>query len=115
MHELSLIQALFSEVERQLAPHPRATVHALHVRVGELAGVDPEQFRGAYDVCRAAGPLVRAELKLSFEPATWTCPSCRADFSRGDVLTCSRCDAPARLTRGGDIILDRIEAEIPDV
>jgi hydrogenase nickel incorporation protein HypA/HybF len=115
MHELSLVQALFSEVERQLASHPRATVNALHIRVGELAGVDPELFQGAYEVCRAAGPLSRAELKLSFEPAAWTCPSCQADFSRGQVLTCSRCGTPARLARGGDIILDRIEAEVPDV
>ena len=57
MHELSLIQALFEEVESQLAPHAGARVSALHVRVGELAGVDPELFRSAYAVCRDGGPL----------------------------------------------------------
>jgi len=115
MHELSLIQALFSEVERNLAPHPGATVHALHVRVGELAGVDPALFRSAYEVCRTGGPLVRAELELSFEPAIWSCASCQADFARGEALTCSRCGSSARLARGGDIYLDRIELEVPDV
>jgi hydrogenase nickel incorporation protein HypA/HybF len=115
MHELSLIQALFAEVESQLAPHAGARVCALHVRVGELAGVDPELFRSAYEVCRNGGPLAAAELELSFEPAEWKCSACQVDISRGQVLTCSLCGEPARLARGGEIFLDRIEAEIQHV
>ena len=115
MHEVSLIQSLFEEVERQLAAHAGVSVNALHVRIGELAGVDPELFRSAYDLCRSQGPLAGAELKLSVEAAAWACPGCGDDFARGSVLSCARCGAPARLTRGDGIFLDRIEAEVPDV
>ena len=115
MHELSLIQALFAEVEAQLAPHAGATVLALHVRVGELAGVDPELFRSAYEVCRSGGRLATAELELLFEPAEWKCSACQLDIARGSVLACFSCGAPARLARGGGIFLDRIEAEIHHV
>lgn len=115
MHEVSLIQALFAEVERALAPHTGAVVDAIHVRVGELAGVDPELFRMAYDAFRSAGPLARAELFVISEPATWSCPVCLVELPRGTPLTCGRCGEAARLTAGGDIFLDRIEAEVSDV
>lgn len=114
MHEVSLIQSLFEEVERQVAAHGGVSVNALHVRIGELSGVDPELFRSAYDLCRAAGPLARAELKLSVEAAAWVCSLCGNGFTPGSVLTCTQCGAPARLTCGDGIFLDRIEAELPD-
>lgn len=115
MHEYSLIQALFVEVDRALSAHAGATVSALHVRVGELAGVEPELFRSAYETFRQAGRLAHAELELIFEPAVWACPSCQLDIPRGSALTCAICGASARLTRGGEIFLDRIEAEIENV
>jgi hydrogenase nickel incorporation protein HypA/HybF len=115
MHEVSLIQALFAEVDRALAPHPGAVVHALHVRVGELAGVEPSLFRTAYDVFRGAGGLASAELVVVSEPAVWTCPVCSVDLARGGPLMCTECGAPARLVRGGDVFLDRIEAVMNDV
>jgi hydrogenase nickel incorporation protein HypA/HybF len=115
MHEVSLMQALFVEVNRALAPHPGAVVHALHVRVGELAGVEPSLFRTAYDVFRGAGGLASAELVVVSEPAVWTCPVCNVELARGGPLTCTECGASARLVRGGDVFLDRIEAVISDV
>lgn len=115
MHEFSLVQALFSEVRRALAPHAGATVSVLHVRVGELAGVEPELFRSAYETFRAAGGFASAELALTVEPAAWTCPCCLVDFARGSSLSCRKCGASARLARGGEIVLDRIEAEVAHV
>jgi hydrogenase nickel incorporation protein HypA/HybF len=115
VHEVSLLQALFAEVDRSLAAHPGAVVHAIHVRIGELAGVEPGLFRGAYDVCRSAGPLAAAELVVTSEPARWSCPLCGIDFVPGTPLTCARCGTSARLAAGGDIFLDRIEAEVIDV
>ncbi len=115
MHELSLIQALFDEVERVVAPHEGATIRAIHVRVGELAGVETELFRSAYDVCRVAGPLAAAELSLTVEPAVWRCSSCESEIARGSVLACDRCGGTPHLAQGGDIFLDRVEAEVQHV
>ncbi|MDB4945911.1 MAG: hydrogenase expression/synthesis HypA [Labilithrix sp.] len=115
MHEVSLIQALFEEVDRALEPHASAVVNAIHVRVGEHAGVDPELFRTAYDAFRSVGRLANAELFVVSEPATWSCPLCLVTLVPGTPLTCGRCGTPARLTAGGEIFLDRIEAVISDV
>lgn len=115
MHEVSLIQSLFAEVQRALGPHPGAEVHALHVRVGELAGVEPSLFQSAYDVFRGAGGLAEAELVVLTEPAVWACPRCGLELARGEPLVCGDCELPARLLRGGDVFLDRIEAVVNDV
>ena len=115
MHEVSLIQSLIAEVDRALAPHPGAVVHVLHVRVGELAGVEPSLFRTAYDALRGVGGLANAELVVVSEPAEWTCPTCDVELVRGEPLTCRQCGTSARLVRGGDVFLDRIEAVMNDV
>jgi len=40
---------------------------------------------------------------------------CDQLIARGAVLQCSTCARPARLVDGGEIILERIELEVPDV
>jgi hydrogenase nickel incorporation protein HypA/HybF len=115
MHELSLVTALFEQVKRALEPHPGASVSGLVVRIGELSGVDPDLFRSAYDTVREATDFPAAELSLDVEQAAWACPSCDIEIARGTPLQCRRCGAYARLARGGDVFLDRIEAEVPNV
>jgi Zn finger protein HypA/HybF involved in hydrogenase expression len=34
-------------------------------------------------------------------------------IQRGEVLTCPACELPARLSQGDEIMLDRIELEVP--
>ena len=53
MHEYSLVEALISRVEAEARQRGALKVHGLSVRVGELAGVDPELFQTAYDTFRA--------------------------------------------------------------
>jgi len=46
-------------------------------------------------------------------PAAWGCPACGEAVQPGLALRCPRCDLPAKLTRGDEILLDRIEMEVP--
>lgn len=115
MHEVSLVQSLFTEVRRALEGHPGAVVKVLHVRIGELAGVEPELLRRAYDALRETAGFPEAELWLVDEAAVWTCPLCGGELVRGAPLACTTCELPARLFRGGEMFLDRIEAVMNDV
>ncbi len=114
MHEYSLVQALVSRVE-ELARERKATqVHGLAVRIGELAGVDPELLQTAYDTFRAGTICEGAAMKLTQVPASWTCPRCRRPIARGAVLRCPDCDVPAQLDDGSDALtLDAIDLEVP--
>jgi hydrogenase nickel incorporation protein HypA/HybF len=114
MHEYSLVEALVRRVEEEARRRGALAVHALRVSVGELAGVDPELFRTAYETFRAGTGCERAALEIVTCPATWTCPSCGKAFARGDVLRCAACDRPARLTDRSDaLLLESIEMEVP--
>lgn len=115
MHEASLVSALFDQIERSIAPHPGAVVRAVHVRIGELAGVEPQLFELAYETLRVVGRCRDAALVLVEEPAEWTCAACAVPVPRGGVLRCPTCGGGARLARGGEVFLDRLELEVPDV
>jgi len=114
MHEYSLVEALISRVEAEAKKRQAVRVHTLSVRVGELAGVDPELFQTAYDTFRAGTLCAETTLVVKRIPASWSCPRCRAAIPRGEVLRCAACDVPARLDDGADALtLDGIDMEVP--
>jgi Zn finger protein HypA/HybF involved in hydrogenase expression len=47
--------------------------------------------------------------------ARWQCPACGGEIQVGAALRCPGCGAPARLVAGEEILLERMEMEVPDV
>jgi len=115
VHEVSLVHALFDQADRAIAPHASRAVRQLNVRIGELAGVDPDLFRTAFDGCRSDRGYAAAELEISLEDAVWSCAACGAVVARGGPLHCAACEGEARLSAGGELFLDRVELEVVDV
>jgi hydrogenase nickel incorporation protein HypA/HybF len=115
MHEYSIISALLERVQREVESRPGAVARKLHVRIGELAGVELELLRTAFTTFRERSACAEADLELVHVPAVWRCSRCDQPIAAGAVLRCPSCDRPARLASGDDIILERIEMEVPDV
>jgi hydrogenase nickel incorporation protein HypA/HybF len=114
MHEYSLVEALVRRVEEEARRRAATRVHSLTVSIGELAGVDPELFRTAYETFRAGTACEGAALELTSSPAAWSCPSCGRAIERGAVLTCPACGVPARLSERSDaLLLESIDLEVP--
>lgn len=114
MHEYSLVESLVRNVERLVRERRALSVHRVVVSVGELAGVDPELFRTAYETFRAGTVCAPAALELRTLPARWACPGCGREIARGEVLACDACGIPARLAPGGDELrLETVEMEVP--
>jgi hydrogenase nickel incorporation protein HypA/HybF len=109
MHEYALVQALVDRVSDQLRARA-GVVRRVRVRVGELAGVDPDLFAAAYDLFRAHTCCAGAELELNRVPAIWTCPACGRALVPGERLQC--CGQPARLAGGDDLVLEQVELEV---
>lgn len=116
MHEYSIVAALVSRVEAETA---RAGAHSvvkrLHVSIGELAGVDVPLLATAFTTFRDRTVCREADLVIEEREAVWACPRCGATIARGERLRCERCNLPAKLTKGEEIVLERIELEVPDV
>ncbi len=116
MHEYSIVSALVSRVESEAARvGPSSVVKRLHVCIGELAGIDIPLLASAYDLFRDHTVCRDAELVIRAAEAVWKCPSCDLAIARGERLQCPACGRPARLCAGGEIILEKIEMEVPDV
>jgi len=115
MHEYSIVSSLVDRVQQIAGEHPCAIVRRLHLRIGELAGVEVELLRTAFDTFRARTVCDCAELAIRSVPAAWRCTRCNAEIASGAVLQCLACKRPATLVAGDDIILDRVEMEVPDV
>jgi hydrogenase nickel incorporation protein HypA/HybF len=113
MHEYSIVQALVERVGAEAQAQGASAVHRLSVRIGELSGVDPGLLATAYDTFRERTICAGARLDLQVVPARWECPECGQIIRRGEVLTCPACELPARLSEGDEIMLDRIELEVP--
>jgi len=84
MHEVSLVHALFDQVDRALVAQPAAALLQVTVRIGSMAGVECELFRTAFDGTKADRGYPVAALQVV-----------SAD--------------------GLDLILERMELEVPDV
>jgi hydrogenase nickel incorporation protein HypA/HybF len=114
MHEYSLVESLMRRVEEEARRRNATRVHSLKVSVGELAGVDPELFRTAFETFRQGTFCEGTALELVTYPAEWACPSCGAAIARGERLQCSRCNVPAKLTDRSDaLLLESIDMEVP--
>jgi hydrogenase nickel incorporation protein HypA/HybF len=114
MHEYSLVQDLLEQVAAQARARGATRVKRISVGMGELAGVDPELFATAFETFRSAGCCGEAELTVRRVEALWVCGGCNRPFERGAVLRCPGCGAPGRLAAGEELILERIELEVPE-
>lgn len=115
MHEYSIVASLIDRVQHEAALHGGSRVYRLHVKIGELAGVELELLKTAFDTFRERTICDGAELAIDTVAAAWACPSCERSVERGAILRCINCGRPARMVQGDEIILERIEMEAPDV
>jgi hydrogenase nickel incorporation protein HypA/HybF len=115
VHEYSIVASLIDRVQQEAALHGGSRVHRLHVKIGELAGVEVDLLKTAFDTFRERTICESAELFIDTVAATWACPSCHRSVERGAILRCDACSRPARMVQGDEIILERIEMEAPDV
>lgn len=115
MHEYSLVQALLERVEAEAKERGATKVDRIQIRIGDLAGVERELFATAFRTFTAHTICDGAELEIVKVPAQWRCPRCERPIDRGEVLRCVSCEIPASLVAGADLVLDRIQMEVPDV
>ena len=114
MHEYSIVQSMVTKVEAEAARAGALKVHGVQVALGELSGVDPQLRGTASDTFRAGTGCEAAALTLTRVAARWGCKKgCGAQVAPGGVLTCPACGAPAKLLAGDEILLERVELEVP--
>ena len=113
MHEYSIVSALLDRVESEARGRSATAVRRVEIRIGELSGVEPDLLAAAWTTFREKTLCDRAELDIRRVAVRWVCPKCGSVLGGGAALRCEPCGAEGRLAGGDELMLDRIEMEVP--
>jgi hydrogenase nickel incorporation protein HypA/HybF len=113
MHELSICNALLTQVERIAAQRHANRVTRIVLRIGPLSGIEPALLRRAYPLAAAGTVAADAELVIEAADVVVRCSQCGAETPvPANRLLCGRCgDFRTRLISGEDMILQTLELE----
>jgi hydrogenase nickel incorporation protein HypA/HybF len=113
MHELSICQALISQVEKIADDKHANQVTAIHIGMGPLSGVEEQLLKNAYPIASASTVADGAELFITSIPVCIRCTKCEKDSEvKPNRLVCNHCgDWRTRLTSGDELLLMRVELD----
>jgi hydrogenase nickel incorporation protein HypA/HybF len=114
MHELSIVEALIEQVERELdRAGQEGRVMRLEVSIGRLSGVNCDSVRFAFGLLAGGTRVENAEVVIEEPRAVCQCHACQARTEIDDLLVqCPRCGKSDIVIEGGrELVLQSIEIE----
>lgn len=113
MHELSIASAILDAVRAEAAKRPEARPVGVGVRIGELAGVDPDALSFGFEVLVKGTDLEPLKLSIEYVPRRQRCASCGEVFSvEAFAVECPACHGTqTKLESGDELDLAFVELE----
>lgn len=103
MHEMSIANSILEAVRKESAARGGARVSKVGVRVGELAGIDPEALRFCFEAIVKDSDLEPLALEIEVRPRQQRCPACNLTFPVKDyILACPTCGSKQTECVSGD-------------
>ncbi|MBB5021110.1 hydrogenase maturation nickel metallochaperone HypA [Desulfurispira natronophila] len=113
MHEFSLIQSLLDSCQDYAQREGADRITTIRVRIGLMAGVEPELFQRAFETFRQDTCCHNATMEIQWQPLLLHCQHCQQE-SRQDTprYLCQHCHSSAvTVLAGEDIMLMQLEME----
>ena len=116
MHEMGIANAVIQAVRAEATLHPEARFLKVGLRVGELAGVDPDSLSFCFEALLRGTELEPLRLEIEPSPRRHLCPRCQRAFIVLDYETaCPECgEAKTRCIAGDELELAYLEVEEPE-
>lgn len=113
MHELSIAMSILDAAQRELTLREGAELRKISVRVGELAGVDPEALRFSFGAITLETAWAGVELELDYIARTNQCGDCGAHFAvKNGEFSCPECGSTeTSFVRGDELEIASLELE----
>lgn len=113
MHELSLMEAVREQALEQARLHAASRIDGITLRIGSLAGVEPEALRFAFEVVMAGSIAAEAWLRIEQVPAAAFCSRCGREFPVLEGLwECPDCGGLSpQLRRGRELELASLQLD----
>ncbi len=117
MHEMGIANSILDGVAAEIRRHPGARPLKVGVRVGELAGLDPDALRFAFEALTIDTPLAGLQLDIEYRASRSRCRDCSHEFELKDFeLLCPACGSLSTDRLGGDELeFTYLEIEEPEV
>lgn len=103
MHELHLASEIIAIVEEEMAKRGLKKVTTVGVKVGTLAGVDPEALSFGFEASVVETNLAGARLAIETIPVSGRCRTCGKNFEVVDyVFICPHCGSVDVIVEKGE-------------
>jgi hydrogenase nickel incorporation protein HypA/HybF len=112
MHEMSIASSILTAVATEAACYPGTRARCVGVRIGELAGIDPESLRFCFQAMVKDSDLEGLELEIEERKRRHRC-ACGTEFAvEGYEFQCPRCgNAVTQCVSGDELELAYVEVE----
>ena len=112
MHEYGIAYDIFATARKAALDNKATLVTIIHVDLGEVAMVNPEQIGFLFSVIAAEEPLFAgARLACRNVPAVGRCG---CGYEGPETFVCPRCGALPELIQGREIVVTSVEIEVAD-
>ena len=117
MHELGIANSILEGVDAEVRRRPGVRPLKVGVRVGELAGLDPDALRFAFEALTIDTPLAGLELDIEYRASRSRCRDCSHEFEvRNFELLCPACGSLSTERISGDELeFAYLEIEEPEI
>ncbi len=94
MHELSVAREIITAVEKQMAELDLPGVSEIKLKIGALAGVDPESLNFAFTASTMGTAFEKTKLTIEWIYVKGKCKTCGENFAIDDLIfLCPNCDS----------------------
>jgi hydrogenase nickel incorporation protein HypA/HybF len=103
MHELGIATSLLQQVRTEMQRRPNAFPCRVGVRIGEMAAIDQDALRFAFDSMTRGTDLQSLELRIESCPLRNRCQACGRDFVVYNYESrCPQCGSLETVFAAGD-------------
>jgi len=103
MHEMGIVNSVLDAVRAEARRFPNGHVQKVCVRVGELAGVDPDAMSFCFEALVRGSELEPLALEIEYCGRRYQCRACGHSYAASvDGPACPECATPCPQFVGGD-------------
>ena len=103
MHELGIAASILECVEKEAQRYPHSHIAKVGIKIGELAGVDPDALQFGFEVLVKDTEWEPLALEVEFVPRRQRCAKCVHEFRMTEFdPRCPRCGDFATVCISGE-------------
>jgi hydrogenase nickel incorporation protein HypA/HybF len=113
VHEMGIASSILDRAAAEIRQRPGCRPLKVGVRIGEMAGIDPESLRFAFDALILDTDLQGLALDVEYRPPRARCRECAREFEVHNFeLQCPRCASQnAECISGDELEFAYLEVE----